>query len=72
MRRSRKIRGYRDYVPRGVVIVDDFYVVRTSFGKEELCREYDVKPPYVVCVTFDGRVITVRDSDVKTVIVSQE
>jgi hypothetical protein len=70
-RGRRKGQSYRDYAP-GVVFVDDFYVVKTGFGKEEVCREYDVRPPYVVCVTFDGRVITVRDSGVKTVVVSQE
>jgi hypothetical protein len=70
--RRKRFKGYRDYVPRGVVVVDDFYVVKTGFGKEELCREYDVRPPYVVCVTFDGRVITVRDPSVKAVVVSQD
>jgi hypothetical protein len=73
MRRSQKrFKGYRDYVPRGTVVLEDFYVVRTGFGKEEVCREYDVRPPYVVCVTFDGRVITVRDPSVKAVVVSQD
>jgi hypothetical protein len=72
MKRSKRFKGYRDYVPRGVKVVDDFYVVKPNFGKEELCREYDVKPPYVICVTFDGRVIRVKDSDVKTVVVTHE
>ncbi len=70
-RKKRKAQSYRDYAPR-VVFVEDFYVVKTGFGKEEICREYDVRPPYVVCVTFDGRVITVRDPSVKTVVVSHE
>jgi hypothetical protein len=71
LRRS-KSRGNRPASRSGPVVVEDFYVVKTGFGKEEICREYDVKPPYIVCVTFDGRVVTVRDPRVKTVVVSRE
>jgi hypothetical protein len=72
LRRSKRSRGNRPASRSGLVVVEDFYVVKTGFGKEEICREYDVRPPYIVCVTFDGRVVTVRDPRVKTVVVSRE
>jgi hypothetical protein len=65
-RKPKRSRGYRGPV------VEDFYIVKTSLGKEEMCREYDVRPPYIICVTFDGRVVTVRDPSVRTVVVSQD
>jgi hypothetical protein len=64
----RRVKRYRRYAPR---VVEDFYVVRVS-GREEYCREYEVRPPYIVCVTFDGRVITVRDPSIRTVVVSHD
>ncbi|MCC6055022.1 MAG: hypothetical protein LM589_06915 [Thermosphaera sp.] len=68
----RRGRNRSRSVVKGPVVIEDFYVVKTGFGKEEICREYDVKPPYIVCVTFDGRVVTVRDPNVKTVVVTQD